>query len=268
MARVVLIANEKGGVGKTTIAHTLALMCSYATLAHDPDRHPSVAVIETDLAGRAARVVDPSEIRPYTTFVGSDALLDVLEAVSDQDDVVVIVDGGANRWDTSDHIAAAAADLIVVPVKASVQDLDHTRALLAKIAADAVASTKPLRVVLSDVPGAEARRATYLQVDGWSEFQAELGDRLMTHQVMNSNTLRGMPDLDREISPLNLRRAAEGFLPVAEEILTAARINLNLPTVNQVHARRLAEQNRRLLSRAAQDIASEGEPDRSVPGTA
>lgn len=108
---LVLVANEKGGVGKTTIAVNLAAMCALAgkdTLLVDVDRQES--------ATAWASVRHESSLEPVlicvskTGKVGAD-----LVRLRDKFEVVIVDAGGRDSIEMRQ--AMAVSDMVLVPIK-------------------------------------------------------------------------------------------------------------------------------------------------------
>lgn len=108
---IVLIANEKGGVGKTTIAVNLAAMCRRA--GHD------VLLVDTDRqesAGTWAAMRHEDDFKPTVTCVSKTGKVgrDLVELA--QKYPIVVVDAGG-RDSLEMRQALAVCDFCVIPIK-------------------------------------------------------------------------------------------------------------------------------------------------------
>ncbi len=128
---IVLIANEKGGVGKTTIAVNLAAMCRLA--GHD------VLLVDTDRqesAGTWAAMRHETDFQPTITCVSKTGKVgrDLVEL--GQKYGMVIVDAGG-RDSLEMRQALAVCDLCLIPIKPAqfdVWSLSRMAALLRDVA--------------------------------------------------------------------------------------------------------------------------------------
>jgi chromosome partitioning protein len=112
MAKIIVLAGDKGGSGKTTsshaIAHGLAMYGVYAFhISTDPRRE-----------------ILPPENRRYATLDGRNprALGDMIDRVQEMDRAIVLIDGGGGRPDV-DQVLSRVADLTIVPFMQSQTDL-------------------------------------------------------------------------------------------------------------------------------------------------
>src|SRR5918998_2994056 len=104
MAKVIVLAGDKGGSGKTTSSHAIA---------HGLAMHGIRAFhISTD----ARREILPAESRRYATLDGRDpaTLGAILDKLAPVDHVVALIDGGGDRPDI-DAVLSRAADLTILP---------------------------------------------------------------------------------------------------------------------------------------------------------
>jgi hypothetical protein len=121
MAKVIVLAGDKGGSGKTTSSHAIAHgLAMYGIRAFH---------ISTD----PRREILTPETRRYATLDGREpttlgSLLDRLRAM----DVVVLIDGGGGRPDV-DRVLSQVADLTILPFMQSQTDLRVARADLDRL---------------------------------------------------------------------------------------------------------------------------------------
>lgn len=108
---LLLIANEKGGVGKTTIAVNLAAMCVLAgkdTLLVDTDKQES--------ASAWAGMRHENEVQPTVTCVAKTGKVGYdLAKLKDKFDVVIVDAGGRDSIEMRQ--AMAVCDKVVIPIK-------------------------------------------------------------------------------------------------------------------------------------------------------
>lgn len=108
---LVLVANEKGGVGKTTIAVNLAAMCVLAgkeTLLVDTDKQES--------ASAWAGVRHENEVEPTVTCVAKTGKVGYdLAKLKEKFDVVIVDAGGRDSIEMRQ--AMAVCDTALIPIK-------------------------------------------------------------------------------------------------------------------------------------------------------
>lgn len=112
---IIGVLNQKGGVGKTTIATNLAAVCAKAgnrVLLVDADPQGS------SMAWSAARAEDP--LFPVISMAKPTLHKDLPELASDYD--VVIIDG-APRVNDLGRAAILASDVVLIPVQPSPYDV-------------------------------------------------------------------------------------------------------------------------------------------------
>lgn len=112
---VIAVANAKGGVGKTTIATSLAVAA-----AEDGRR---VALVDLDPQGSTRDWHARRAIGNPTLFTGADYASDALEKLRLHTAIdAAICDGPPGSLNVTNDLIAAA-DLVVIPTRASVFDL-------------------------------------------------------------------------------------------------------------------------------------------------
>ncbi len=170
MSRVITIAQQKGGAGKTTLAANLA-----AALAASR----TVAVLDIDPQGSLSRWHRLRAGRQGVPSIGfSDVSgwrlareLDRLRVGHD----VLIVDSPP-QLDTDAKLAIRAADLVVVPLQPSPPDLWAAEGTLALAAAE----RRACRILLNRAPASGKLRAgveAEIAAAGYPVFSATLGNR-------------------------------------------------------------------------------------------
>lgn len=129
--RVIAVANQKGGAGKSTIATNLAVMFANdgkKVLLIDADTQQN-----TSLKWHADRSQYEENVKPIDVCgLTARNLLPSTQSFRKQYDVLVI-DAGA-RITAEAHAAVGAADYLVVPVKAVKADVDSTVTFLEVVA--------------------------------------------------------------------------------------------------------------------------------------
>lgn len=127
MARIITVANLKGGVGKTTVAVNVA--CCLA------GKH-RVVMVDADAQGSATSWAKRGELPAQVVAMPLESERQAeawARRVADIDADFVVVDAPPHM-SGSTAAAIGLADLVVVPVGASVLDLDATRPALELVA--------------------------------------------------------------------------------------------------------------------------------------
>jgi chromosome partitioning protein len=210
MARVITIAQQKGGAGKTTLAAQLALAWR--------GTGRRVALIDIDPQGSLARwyarreqtLGGPDAGFAFAAVTGWRATAEIERRLGEAD--LVIVDSPPHA-ETDAKTAIRAAHLVVVPLQPSPLDLWATGPTLA-LAAEA---RKPVLLVLNRVP---ARSAI---ADAMAVEAAAQGVRLATTRLGNRAGFAASMIAGRgiaETAPSSV--AAREVAALAEEILAAA----------------------------------------------
>lgn len=116
MAKIITVAHQKGGVGKSTLAINLAL-CFQDQL--------SVALVDTDLQGSIYHI---REEFPELTIIGADKLVEIQQIAAD----LIIIDTAPYLSNRLPELFLHA-DFILVPTKAGFFDVMAIRSTLALI---------------------------------------------------------------------------------------------------------------------------------------
>ncbi|MCA2999495.1 MAG: AAA family ATPase [Rhodocyclaceae bacterium] len=147
---IVLVANEKGGVGKTSVAVNLAALAAsdgVRTLLLDTDPNGSTTGW---LATRGEVTPPPAEI--FTLMLTTNAARMVADQAGHYE--LVIVDAGAAAWDTLLSVSRQA-DLVVVPVTPGQFEVDSTNRVFDSLRAMDVKHIRgkvPAYALLNQIP--------------------------------------------------------------------------------------------------------------------
>jgi chromosome partitioning protein len=167
--KTVAIISQKGGAGKTTLAVHLATAAAAA--GH------RAAIIDLDPQVTAASWGDRRTADAPEVISGQAARLPVLMKAAQENGATFLVLDTAPNADQTASLAARAADLVLIPCRASAFDLEaiETTLMLAKTA------TRPAYVVLNAVPprssiGKEA-------AEGLTAQGAQVAPRQLTHRA-------------------------------------------------------------------------------------
>jgi len=167
--KTVAIISQKGGAGKTALAVHLATAAAAA--GH------RAAIIDLDPQATAASWGDRRTADAPEVISGQAARLPVLMKAAQENGATFLVLDTAPNADQTASLAARAADLVLIPCRASAFDLEaiETTLMLAKTA------TRPAYVVLNAVPprsgiGKEA-------AEGLTAQGAQVAPRQLTHRA-------------------------------------------------------------------------------------
>lgn len=131
LGKVIAVANQKGGAGKSTIATNLAVMFAnddHKVLLIDADTQQNTSLRwHADRAqyGENVKLIDVCGLTARN-------LMPSTQSFRKQYDIIVI-DGGA-RITAEAHAAVGAANFLIVPVKAVKADVDSTATFLEVVA--------------------------------------------------------------------------------------------------------------------------------------
>jgi chromosome partitioning protein len=146
---IVVIANSKGGVGKSTIAAHLAAWL------HEQGHHTVLADCDTQASSSSWLGEAIPEIKTFR-LSGPDQILDELPAIAKEADYVV-ADGPGSNTETS-RTLLLCADLAIVPVKASMLEVRALKqATLALQHAQKIRRGKPRAIIVLSMVGKNYR---------------------------------------------------------------------------------------------------------------
>lgn len=172
---IILIANEKGGVGKTTIAVNLAVMCALAgqeTLLVDTDKQES----STAWAG----IRNENSIQPALTCVSKTGKIGFDLISLDKKFNVVIVDAGGHD-SIEMRQAMAVAALTVIPIRPAQFDLWSLSRMAQLICEIKERTDAPVKAV-SLINGASSNPI----VRETAEIREAMADYIETFPTMNT----------------------------------------------------------------------------------
>jgi chromosome partitioning protein len=201
---------QKGGAGKTTIAVHLAVEAQR--------RGHRTLLIDLDPQASAAKVLDRRGDQPPDVVTEHPARLDVAMPAAAAEGYDLVVPDTAPQADQAALRAARAADLVLIPVRPSIVDLDAVQATMDVCQ---LAGRQPV-FILSAVPaqGNETREAReVVSVPGASVSPVSLGDRKAFRIAFNDGQVA------QELDPKS-KAAAE---------ITALFNSLNIPTAPHTH---------------------------------
>ncbi|WP_176044331.1 division plane positioning ATPase MipZ [Burkholderia vietnamiensis] len=207
---ILLIASEKGGVGKSTLATNLAVH-----LAH---QGVDVVLLDTDGQATAARFVerrDEAGITPAVPCVQRTGdITSTLRDIAHRYQVVIVDAGGRDSREM--RSAMAIANLLLVPTKASQADLETfpkvneliglARGLNPKLKAAALLSIAPTNPAIREVEDARELLADFDKL--------ELADTIIRDRKVYRDALlmgKGVIELDNGQARAEIQLLAQEF---------------------------------------------------------
>ncbi|MDB5781684.1 division plane positioning ATPase MipZ [Caballeronia mineralivorans] len=211
---ILLVAAEKGGVGKSTLATNLAVH-----LAH---QGVDVVLLDTDGQATAAQFVerrDEAGITPAVPCVQrTGEVASTLRDLARRYQVVVVDAGGRDSREM--RSAMAVASLVLVPTKASQADLETlpkvneliglARALNPELKAVAILSIAPSNPVIREVEDARKLLAEFDQL--------ELADTIIRDRKVYRDALlagKGVTELDNSQARAEIQLLAQEFFDLS-----------------------------------------------------
>lgn len=246
MARVIAIANQKGGVGKTTTAINLAASLAVAekrVLAIDLDPQGNLtsgfglekaAGLYDTLLSRAPLPAPSPTLLEYLKVVRSDgdlAGLDVELAAGEDREfrLRAAVDGVRDQFDfilldTPPSLgllavnALTAADSVLVPIQCEYFALEGLGAFLGTL--DRIRAALNPRVALEGVLLTMADERTNLSQQVSADVRSHFGDQVFKTTIPRSIRLAEAPSFGKPILLYDIKsRASECYLNLAREVL-------------------------------------------------
>ena len=211
--KVVAIVNSKGGVGKSTVAITLAVAFSLADKA--------VCVIDLDPQVTATKWKDRrKDENPAVVAAPTARLRPTLDAARSAGVDYVIIDT-AGRNDSSGLDAARIADLILIPTTTSILAIEALESVRDTVA---MAGNKPALVLLNQINPTSTRQAdeareTIRQLYGLICAPVHLCRRAIYDEAFTPGTTAQEADPDGKAAD-EIRRLYEfvsGFLDAGAE---------------------------------------------------
>ncbi|MEJ1995037.1 MAG: ParA family partition ATPase [Limibacillus sp.] len=206
-AKVITVAQQKGGAGKTTIAAHLAIALTAAkkkVAVVDIDPQQSLTMwyrMREERFGDAGAGVLVNQVKGWRTK-------NEVEKLARDHDIVLI--DSPPHMETEARVAVRAADLVVVPVQPSPMDVWATRPTL-EMAAD---EKSPVLMVLNRVPpraNLTGEMLAEMKKLGASVARTRIGNRVVFASALSEGRAVG------EVQPSG--KAAKEIAALAKEIL-------------------------------------------------
>jgi chromosome partitioning protein len=211
---ILLVAAEKGGVGKSTIATNLAV--------HLANQGVDVVLLDTDGQATAARFVERRDEADHTPVVPcvqrTGEVASTLRDLARRYQVVLVDAGGRDSREM--RSAMAVANLLLVPTKASQADLETlpkvneliglARGLNTELKAAAVLSMAPSNPVIREVEHAKELLAEFDQL--------ELADTIIRDRKVYRDALlagKGVTELDNSQARAEIQLLAQEFFDLS-----------------------------------------------------
>ncbi len=234
MAKVITIAQQKGGAGKTTVAAHIAVALS--------QKGNRVAIIDIDPQGslgcwhsiREERFGEGYTGLIFNSFSGWRVASEISRLRKQCD--YIIVDSPPHT-ETEARTAIRSADLVVIPVQPSPTDLWATKATLELAKAEKV----PVRVVMNRV-AANSRLAQTIAAELPELTKATLGNRVLFAAALMEGRCA------TEVDPSSV--AAHEVKELLKEILAIFNDGSEEEEVEQVAAKSSAKSKKKVLADA------------------